>query len=147
MVCPPAIELLTEIKDILKRTFDASSMSIRGNNNGWNTLNVGKSWVYNRTGTFAGTTTTFVIDFPKAVQLNRVVQLFNDATAKNYDVRIYSQGGSTLYASLDTKTGDTSTQIVDLTDYKIGALGRISIVYASYTAGKTFEIDIQVDEL
>lgn len=131
---------------ILSKQFAPDQEAIRGYDNGWNYLFIGKSLFFNQTLTFSGTTVTLNIDFPKAVTLNRLFMSFNDATAKDFDIRIYAIPG-TYYVSINTKTGDINTSVVDLTDIKIGAFGRISIVFSNYTAGKITSIDVQADEL
>lgn len=92
---------------------------------------------------------TINLDFPRAIQLNRVEQKFNDATARDISVRHYSDPSSTVYVEYLNLAADVSTnKIIQAgNEYKYGRNSRLQLYYANFTAGKTVEITVQADEL
>lgn len=137
------------IRGRITRT-DQVATSDHGSNdgNGWAWHRIGKSWYYNRTVTFAGTTQQIDLFLPRAVQLNRVEQIFDDATSKDYSVRIYP-AASANYAELETVTTNTDTsRVLQLgIEFKYPQSTKLSIYYSNYTVGKIVDIRIQADDI
>ncbi len=134
------------IKAVLKALTDIEEIH-KGVRDGWNYEYKGKSWMYNRTVTYEGTTQTINLDFLKTLQLNRIEQIWNDATAKDFSVRISPV--ITYFTELDTQTANTGTsRIVQLgNEYKYPGGSRLQFYYSTYTVGKIVTLRVQVDEL
>jgi len=123
--------------------------SIRGSTNGWTYLHVGKSWFYEKVVTYNGSANTQDLDFPVSVQLNRIEQVWNDTTTKDFSVRVYTDPGLAYYVELDTQTGNTATsRLLQLgSEYKYPSGARLRIYSGTNTNAKTDTIRVQVDEL
>lgn len=123
--------------------------SFRGNVNGWTYLHVGKSWFYEKVVTYDGNANTQDIDFPVSVQINRIEQVWNDATTKDFSVRVFTNPSLSSYVELDTQTGNTATsRILQLgLEYKYPTGARLRIYSGTNTNTKTDTIRVQVDEL
>lgn len=130
-------------------TGQISTPSFSGNHDGWTFLHVGKSWFYSKVVTYDGNANTQDISFPRAVQLNRIEQIWNDATTKDFSVRVFSDPGNAAYVELDTQTGNTATsRILQLgVEYKYPGGSRLRIYSGTNTNAKTDTIRVQVDEL
>jgi len=120
-----------------------------GKENGWNWYRVGKSWFYTQRVTYAGTTQTVNLDFPMAVQVNRIEQKWNDTTAKDFEVRHYSDPSQTSYAIYLSTDADANTSVIIQAgiEYKYGRNSRMQFFYENYTVGKILDLMVQVDEL
>ncbi len=152
MGCPKAIELLQSIDATLKYLQRAYviPISIRGREvGGWTFEKAGKSHFFERVVTFAGTTMSIDLDFPKSVQLNRVEQVFNDATARDFSIRVFTDPSLSYYIELDTQAASTALNRVVQAglEYKYPSGSRLRLYYSSFTVGKTVTIRVQVDEL
>lgn len=122
----------------------------RGNTQGWTYYRIGKSWFFEQTVTFdSGSSQNVDLDFPRAVQLNRIEQVWNDATSKDFAIRFFATPDSTYYSEVVTETGNVNTSWVTQlgTEYKFTSGSRLRLNYANYTADKTVNIVVQADEL
>ncbi len=151
--CLEEIGILNRIATSLNNIYlwltgQLASPTTRGTVNGWNYLRVGKSWFYERTVTYDGNANTQDIDFLKSVQLNRIEQIWNDATTKDFSVRVFSDT-MISYVELDTQAGNTATsRVLQLgAEYKYPAGARLRIYSGTNTNAKTDTIRVQVDEL
>ena len=161
MVKLDALGLLKSIAESAVRTFQAtnniflyltgqiSTPSFRGNRDGWEYLHIGKSWFFHKIVTYTGAANTCDLSFPISFQINRVEQVWNDATTKDFSIRMFSNPANSAYIELDTQTGNTYTsEILQLgTEYKYPAGSRLRIYSATNTDTKTDTIEIQIDEL
>ena len=145
--CNDEMAVLLSIDASLKKLIPAT-LEVRGTVNGWNYIKVGKSWFYERTVTYDGNANTQDIDFLKSIQLNRIEQIWNDTTTKDFSVRVFSD---TMigYAELKNRTGSTATSdVLQLgMEYKYPAGARLRIYSGTNTTAKTDTIRVQVDEL
>ncbi len=139
---------VTVNKIYLWLTGQISSPTTRGTTNGWNYLKVGKSWFYERVVTYAGAANTQDIDFLKSVQINRIEQIWDDTTTKDFSIRVFSDT-MISYVELDTQTGNTATsRLLQLgTEYKYPAGSRLRFYSGTNTNAKTNTIRVQADEL
>ena len=151
------VDVLMSIRD--KTTVPESHKTVYDS---WTVIGVGKSWFLERLVTFAGTTITVNLDLllaikalqkktvlPDAFQLNRITQIFNDATSKSFSVRLYDNPACSDFVELDTQTGNTATSrlMQGGTEYKYPAEFRVQLYYSDFVIGKTVRIRVQVDEL
>ncbi len=145
--CDDEMRVLLSIDRSLKALVPVGSF--RGNVNGWSFLHVGKSWFYEKVVTYNGSANTQDLDFPVSVQINRIEQVWNDATTKDFSVRLYTDPGLAYYVELDTQTGNTATsRVLQLgTEYKYPSGARLRIYSGTNTNAKTDTIRVQVDEL
>lgn len=126
----------------------------RGKKNGWTYLQVGKSWFFEREITYTGAALTIDLDFSDtivadAIQLNKIEQIWNDSTAKDFSIRIYGNPQSDYYIDLDNQTGNTGTsRMIQLgIEFKYPVISRLRIFSGANTINKTDLIKVQVDEL
>lgn len=154
MACPESLETLkkmdaslTHISDMIMLQWFAPS--IRGRLDVWNTLQKGKVWIYDTTVTYQGVAVNTDLNIPYTFQLNRIEQIWNDATTKDFSIQIFTDPSSSAYIELDTQTGNTATSRVVQAgnEYKFPAGTRIRINSAVNTLGKTDTIKIQIDEV
>ncbi len=150
MACSRSIELLESINKSLEsinKTFERGS--IRGRNGSWSFEKVGKSYFFEQVVAFAGATMNVDLDFPKSLQLNRIEQVFNDATARDFSVRVFTDASLAYYVELDTQAANVSLNRVIQAgaEYKYPSGSRLRLYYSSFTAGKIVTIRVQVDEL
>lgn len=124
-------------------------MSVRSIMDGWSTLKVGKSWFYEKTITYTGNAENHDINFPVSVQINRIEQIWDDGTAKDFSIQVFSNPSSSYYTvirSAATNT-DTSRWLQLGIEYKFPAGTRLRFAYSNTTASKIVTIKVQVDEL
>ena len=139
-----------QIVDSLKRLAAHFSPNKEiGEYNGWTYEKHGKSIVYNRVVTLAGSTIEVELPFSNAIKLNRVEQYFNTTNARTFNVRMYSNIDPSAYADLDTQSGNIGTsRVVQFgAEYKYPSATKLVIDYSSYTADDKAIIQLQVDEL
>lgn len=119
------------------------------NFDGWKMKQVGKSYFFDQLVTFTGTTMNINLILPFAFQLNRSEQIFSDATARDFEIQVYSDPSQTAYASLLNSAGNIATSVVAQrgSEYQYPANSKIIHYYANFTAGKTVRIRVQVTEL
>lgn len=101
--CLQELSLLESIDDSLKNLVGdpAQNTNTRYEHGVWTAKRKGKSVVYEYQFVYAGVTTTINLDFlPAAAAVKRIDQIWNDATAKDISVRLYSQAASTYYSEL-----------------------------------------------
>lgn len=143
MACSRSIELLEDIVGATQQLAGIKQRSFVSNYDGWEIIKTGKSGFAKRIITFEGAAVTFVLLFPRAVQINRIEVSWDDATAKDQTIQI----GQTL---LDVVLANTSTsRIIQLgSEYKFPGGTKISFIYsANNTNGKIMTIAVQADEL
>lgn len=135
-------------EDWLKKLANADG-SYRGQVGSWTWVRKGKAHFFYQLVTFAGSTMNIDLTLPFVFQLNRITQVFNDATAKDFDIRVYEDPAIDAYASLLNATGNTSTSVVTQRgeEYRFETNARIRLYYSNFTADKTVRIRIQVNEL
>jgi len=123
--------------------------SFQDSNDGWTRTHIGKSWFWSKMITYAGAANTQDLILPTSCQLNRIEQVWDDATAKDFSIRVYTDPGSAAYIELDTQTGNTATsRLLQLgSEYKYPRGSRVRIYSANNTNAKTDTINIQADEL
>lgn len=139
-------KLLITVNNLyLYLTGQISTPSFRGNDSGWAYLHVGKSWFYSKTITYTGSASTQDINFPKSIQLNRIEQIWDDDTTRDYSIRVFTIPGA--YTELDTQTGNTDNNMVLRLDDKYPSGTRLQFYSGVNTNLKTNTILIQVDEL
>ncbi len=118
---------------------------------GWTYKKEGKSIVYEQQITYSGTTTTINLDFLTAAAVKRIDQIWNDGTAKDLSVRLYSDAANIYYSELKKVLADTNTSIIlspsSDQELKFPSGGRLQFYYANYTAGKICKIVTAVDEI
>lgn len=121
-----------------------------GNIGAWEYERRGKSWFFTQTVTYAGVTQNVDLDFFKGVRINRVEQIWNDATAKDFSIRMFTVPSSaTYYSQLQNLTGNIETsEVLQLgSEYEYPAGTRMRFAYANYTAGKIVKIIVQATEI
>ncbi|MDD5616323.1 MAG: hypothetical protein PHH85_08995 [Candidatus Methanoperedens sp.] len=130
-------------------TGQTSTPSFQGNQDGWTYTHVGKSWFFNKVITYDGNANTQDLNIPRSFQLNRIEQIWNDATAKDFSIRVFSDPANIAYIELDTQTANiaTSRLVQAGIEYKFPGGSRLRIYSGANIAGKTDTIKIQVDEL
>lgn len=121
----------------------------RGDKDGWSYLRVSKSWFFEQTVTYAGSAQSVDLTIVRAFQLNRIEQVWNDATARDFSIRMYTDPSLSFYAELDKQTANTAlNRIIQAgTEYKYPASSRLRCYYENTTAAKTCRVRVQVDEL
>jgi hypothetical protein len=152
--CNDEMQVLLSINNNTKLIHDMmmglhSAPGFNGNDSGWKFYHIGKSWFYEQVVTYPGAAVSVDLNLPKACQLNRIEQIWNDATAKDFSIRVFTDPSSSSYIELDTQTANTATSrlLQAGIEYKYPAGSRIRIYSGSNTATKTDTIRIQVDEL
>lgn len=130
-------------------TGQISTPSFQDSDNGWARTRIGKSWFWSKTIIYTGAANTQDIILPVSCQLNRIEQVWNDTTAKDFSIRVYTDPGSAAYIELDTQAGNTATsRLLQLgSEYKYPRGSRVRIYSANNTNLKTDTIIIQADEL
>ncbi|KPQ42201.1 MAG: hypothetical protein MPEBLZ_03251 [Candidatus Methanoperedens nitroreducens] len=151
MVQQITLDILKSIDKSLKEIKDALSIDNheRGSYQGWDYYRIGKSLFFIQTLTYAGATMTLNLDFTKAVQMNRLEQVWNDATARDLSLRMYSNASNSAYVELDNAAANTAlNRIIQAgIEYKYTAGSRLQFYYSNFTVGKTVTIVVQADEL
>jgi hypothetical protein len=145
--CLQELDILKSIDGSLKNLI--SNGSFIGSTGSWKYLHVGKSWFFEQVVTYPGAAISTDLILPMSIQLNRIEQIWNDATIKGFSIRVFTDPSLASYIELDTQTGNTATsRLVQLgTEYKYPAGSMIRIYSGVNTATKTDTIRIQVDEL
>ncbi len=91
-------------------------------------------------------TTTIQLDFQNAQTLNSIILNFDDGTAKDVQIRAYTNPADGLYALIRKLTTNTSP---DLRETEINEKyllnSRIEFYFANYTQGKRCKITVQAD--
>lgn len=108
------------------------------------------SWFYEQQVTYVGTTQSVNLDFPRAMKVNLVEQIWNDASSKTFAIRKYSNPSTVTnpYSTVQTVAADVETdRILVIDDFKMSAGSRLQFYYSSYTAAKIVTIRVQADEL
>lgn len=138
--------LLYSLYDIQFSLYNQKELPAIFHDNGWTVKTIGKSVTYEQTITYTGTTLTVNRDFPVGIAVKRIDQIWSNATAKDINVRLYSDVSSPYYSQLKTATGDTNTSVVlsPTTDGELmfPAAGRIQFYYTNFTAGNVIKIVI-----
>jgi len=130
---------------------DMQTTTVTYSYNGWNAKKIGKSRIYEREIVYAGAPgpITYSLVLETSGQLNRIEQLWNDATAKDATITIRNTPNAAYSASLQALAGNTSTsevlQLGDEYKYSIGAT--LTFSYANYTNAKIVRVIVQVDEI
>ncbi len=121
----------------------------RGVIDGWTYLNVGKSWFYSKTIIYTGSAENHDLNFPVSVQLNRIEHIWNDATAKDFSIQVFTDPSSAYYTVLRSAAGNinTSRWLQLGLEYQFPTGTRLRFVYTNTTATKTCTVRIQVNEL
>ena len=142
------IELLESIDHRLKTGKEIGSFRGR-NSEGWTTMQVGKSWFFERTITYTGAAQTIDLNISHAFQLNRIEQIWNDATSRDFSIRIFTDPSLVHYVELDTQTSNTAlNRIIQAgIEYKYVAGSRLRFYFTNTTLNKTDTVRIQLDEL
>ncbi|VVB86227.1 Uncharacterised protein [uncultured archaeon] len=115
--------------------------------NNYSAFRIGKSWFFNQNITFAGTVMDIQLTNINAMVYNKISLSFDDATAKDFDIRGYPEASSSAYEDLDNKTADTNQFVLVATDYKMPPSSVLLIHFANFTVGKKCSIRIQGDEI
>jgi len=140
---------LTSLHNLIIKYFEP--IPFRGIQDGWNKIQIGKSLFYERVITYAGAPgpVTYQLYLKNSSQVNRIEQVWNDATAKDISIRAYPNISGLGYVQLQTLTTDTNTsELLQLgTEFKYPAGARIDFVYENFTNAKTVQILLQADEL
>ncbi|HWQ95918.1 MAG TPA: hypothetical protein VN368_00960 [Candidatus Methylomirabilis sp.] len=106
--------------------------------------------LYEHTETFAGSTTTLNLDFFVNVNIQRIELIYNDSTAKDYEIRIYSDYNSDSYYNLldkGTSNQDTPLMNYDPMSGMMPAGSRLQLYFSNYTAGKIVKIVVGAEEI
>lgn len=143
-VCLQELEYLKQISDALN-----PKAGYQGSVLGWSYVQIGYVFFYEKTVTYTGSAESHDIIFPKAIQLNRIEQIWNDATARDFSIRMMTAGSTSTYVELRAETADTGLNRITQAgiEYKYPGGSRLRMYYANTTAGKTVTIRVQVDEL
>ena len=147
-LCLQELDFLKEISNSLKILTGPNS-EFRGTIGNWSYRKVGRSWFFEQVVTYAGATQSIDVDFPNAIQLNRIEQVCNDATARDFSVRVFTDPALAYYIELDNQAANTALNRVIQAgaEYKYPAGSRLRLYYSNFTVGKTVTIRVQVDEL
>jgi len=116
---------------------------------GWSFYRKGKIWFYERSITYDGNAVSMDLQFPVATQVNRIEQIWDDATAKDAEVRVYANPSSVYYIVLDSVTANIATsRLLQLgMEYKYTASTKLRIHYATNTDTKIVTVRVQADDL
>ena len=146
--CLQELTHLENMENYLKQLVGGGS-GFRGSSGGWSYLKVGKSWFYEKTVVYTGSEENHDIDFPVSVQLNRIEQVWNDATARDISVRVFTDPSLSYYVELRQSVSNTLlNQIIQVgAEYKYPAGSRLRMNYQNTTGAKTVTIRVQVDEV
>ena len=147
--CLQELEWLKSIDARLKLLVTPESSGYRGNKGSWTYYKVRNSFFYEQIVTYTGATQNVDLDFPNASQLNRIEQIWSDATARDFSCVVYTDPSLSSVIQLDTQVTNTATsRLLQLgSEYKYPSGSRLRIIYANTTISKTVTIRIQVDEL
>jgi len=103
---------------------------------------------YEHTKTYAGTTTTLNLDFITQVMLKRIEFVWDDDTARTYEIRVFSdKDNSVLYSVIRSETANTKTSAIISLDFVYPAGSRLQFYFSSYTASKINKILVAIEEL
>ena len=152
MTCTELACKLQYIFDVLKSidtslipTFSGSFQDIYQN---WTRKRINRSWFYEQTVIFAGSTMTVNLDFPQASNLNYVVMMFGSAVSRDFAIRMYMNPNDTLYAEIRTGTGNTGTDYRTCKlEEKYPTAARLQLYFANYTPGESVKIVVQADDI
>ncbi len=103
---------------------------------------------YEHTETYVSTTTNINLDFNTQVIIKRIELIWDDATAKGYELRAYSdKDNSPYYSLLKKETGNTDTRDILRYDFVYPAGSRLQFYFDNYTPGKICKILVAIEEL
>lgn len=121
----------------------------RGNLMGWTYYKKGKRRIYEQTVTYTGSAQTVNLDIECMFQLDLVVQIWNDATARDFSVRMFTDPSSTAYMELDAQTVNTALNRVSQggPEYTYPPASRLQMYYANTTAAKTCKVTVMLSEI
>ena len=103
---------------------------------------------YEHTETYAGTTTTLNLDFVTQVMLKRIELVWDDDTARTYEIRVFSdKDNSVLYSVIRGETANIKTSAIISLDFVYPAGSRLQFYFSSYTATKLNKILVAIEEL
>lgn len=145
MACNESLEILKEIRDALRIGDGERGYTAEG----WSFYRIGKSVFYERSITYDGNAVSMDLQFPHAIQINRIEQIWNDATAKDAEIRVLANPSSAYYIVLDSVTGNIATsRLIQLgQEYKYTVATMLRIHYATNTNAKIVTVRIQADDL
>lgn len=110
-----------------------------------------KEWQFDRRITHDGSAQSVDLPsrFPNGIKLNRVAQMWNDGTAKDFDIRAYIGNTGDVYARLEGQTTDTNQWWYSPfgEEFIFLKLEKLTMYYANTTNGKTVDVSIQLEEL
>ncbi len=143
------IETILLREEVWLKKIAQEDSSYRGQFGQWTWIRKGKANFFYQLVTFTGSTMDIDLSLPFVFQLNRITQVFNDATARDFEIRVYDDPSIDAYASLLAATGNISTSVVTQRgeEYRYEMNARLRLHYANYTASKTVRIRVQVNEL
>ncbi len=162
MACPQSLEFLSQISNHLANIYDTLKMHhemIHGRVNtfidrtqdGWTRKKTGKAYTFEQTITYDGVTDTVSLVFPVRMSIMRIDQIWNDATAKDIEIELFSDASNASFADLKKVLANTDTSMIisptTIDELAFAPNGKISFVYANNTAGKTCKIVIVAREL
>lgn len=149
MACNESLEILRELLKIAKKYLGTGDGERGYTPEGWSYYRIGKSVFYERSITYDGNAASLDLQFPVATQVNRIEQIWNDATVKDAEVRVYSNPSSAYYIVLDSVTAnpDTSRLLQLGLEYKYTATTMLRLYYATNTNGKILMVRVQADDL
>jgi hypothetical protein len=103
---------------------------------------------YERTETYSGTTLILDLDFATQAMLKRIELMWNDATSKDYEIRVFSDfNNSSLYSLIKKETGNTETSEITFMDFVYPPGARVQLYFENYTAGKICKVLVAMEEL
>lgn len=144
-------KLLEKIEENTRKLIAPDRPVTQGRQENWNYFKVGRYIEYQRKVTLTGSAENFDILFGVPVQLNRIDIFANDATAKSFDVRMFSGIVNTsAYGILVSFTADTNQSLVVQLgkEYQYIQLPiRLRFAISASTAGKVLTFRILAEEL
>lgn len=145
MACNESLEILKDIRDRLKVENGARGYTAEG----WSFYRIGKSVFYERSITYDGNPASLDLQFPVATQINRIEQIWDDATAKDAEIMVLANPSSVYYIVLDSVTANTNTsRLLQLgLEYKYTAATMLRLYYGTNTNGKILTVRVQADDL
>jgi hypothetical protein len=155
MACVDIVNVLNviskQIQDWYNQVYGLVNTQINQNQDRWTVKKTGKEYTFEQTLTYTGSTATVNLQFDRRMSVKRIDQIWDDATAKDIDVRIYSDASSVLYAVLLNATTNTDTSKITsaLTESELSFApnGKLQFVYANNTVAKICKIVVIAEEL
>lgn len=146
-VCYQELELLKSIDKGIKALL--FSQPFQDTIDGWTRKQVGKSFFYEITVTYTGAAQTIVLNFPKPLQLNRIEQIWNDVTPRDYSIQMFTNPAVISYIELRNEVNNIALNmfIQAGNEYKYPGASCLKIYYVNTTAAKTCTVRVQCDEL